>query len=80
MVVFTTFHAHFTYWNVLFPKGFTGHVYNSDMSNMSNVQEPIGKCAHCGVWALRFKVYFASAPLMLCAICFYSHTDTHPVG
>ncbi len=65
-----------TDWNLLFPKEFTGQVYNS---NMSNSQEPIGKCAHCGLWALRFKVYRASAPLMLCASCFYSHTDTRPV-
>ena len=76
----TTFHANFTYWNFLSPNGFTGHVYNSHMSNMSDVQDPIGKCAHCRVLAFRFKVNFASAPLMLCASCFYSHTDTHPVG
>ena len=52
----------------------------STMYNVPYMQEPIGKCAHCGVWALRFKVYRASAPLMLCASCFYSHTDTHPIG
>ncbi len=35
--MFTTFHASFTDWDLLFPKEFTGHVYNSNMSNMSNM-------------------------------------------
>ena len=74
---FTTFHDRFTNWNLMFPSEFTRQVYTSHMSDIHDV---IGRCAHCGVKALRCKMYCSRAniTLMLCAFCFYVHTDTHP--
>ena len=38
-----------------------------------------GPCNECGVLAIRRRVHckLADVTLMLCAACFYTHTDSH---